>query len=205
MTGNLTRAMARPLPVVAGSSLLLVLAGLAGAADSPAASTRLERRVVNIPERGAVTAYTTRMGTNTFRFIPPPDWVLSPEVTESVVSLITRDRSASLTLKFSPRPPETNQTRLREAWRAELARRFPEGKVEREFPCFVAGEPGLVFDTERTLAAQRTVLSRVAFVPVRDQQIELSMICGLDKLQARHFAFANLLASLRVEAPAAPK
>lgn len=201
----MTFSMISLLPPTALGGLLLVLGLLWPTGEGRADSTRLEQRAVKIAERGTVTAYTTRVGNQTFRLLPPPDWLLSPEITDGVITLVTRDRAASLALKFIPRLPETNQARLRETWLAELARRFPDGKVEREFPCFVAGEPGIVFDVERTLATKRVVLSRVAFVPVRDQQIELAMLCGLDKLPARHFAFANLLSSLRVEAPAAPK
>ena len=179
--------------------LCLGLGALSSRGDD--ATPTLVRHQVVIPERGPVDAYLLTIGTNRLCFVPPVGWLHSPAINDGVISMVSRDQSASIEIKLGAKPQETNATALREIWLSEIKKRQPESEPVREFECRAAGGQGLAFDVEKEQSPGKLMLFRTAFVPAAEMLFEFTLVCPQEKLEANHFAFANLLTSFNLDLP----
>jgi hypothetical protein len=154
-----------------------------------------------IPERGAITGCVVHTQFKKVTFLPPPIWGIDANTPQKKVTMTARDLSASIVCRFliENRPGETNT--LRE----QIVARYPEARNLQSIDSAAAGEPCVFFEFEIPSAKGLVTSKRLAFVLFDGGWIEIEMTgTGTALTEAWRFAFANLLASLRIEPIRAP-
>ena len=187
-------------------SLLLLMVLLPWvAARGQAAEIRLFPHPLLIPERGLVTAYVLQKSDRHFAFLPPPEWRLNLEASADKLTMLPTNLTASI--NFAIQVVSTNQSRSLDAsWlRSQLAKRFDQAEVLREFPCYTSDRPGLAFDLETVATNGSKMAYRIAFVLYGEGLIEFDLAAPAASVADYYFAFANLLTSFRIESRPASK
>jgi hypothetical protein len=188
-------------PSLFGLLLALQLVGIRG----HAADIQFFSRPLMIPERGPVTSYVLQKSDHRFAFLPPPEWRLNLESSADKLTMLPTNLTASISFTIQV-VPTNRPSSLDASWlRGQLARRFDNAEIIREFPCYTSDQKGLAFDLEIAATNGTKMAYRIAFVPYAGGLIEFDLAAPARQVADYHFAFANLLTSFRIESQPAPK
>lgn len=160
---------------------------------------------LHIPERGEVTSYVILTVSNRFSFLPPPAWNVSESAAEMSVTCVPDDYGAKISFKIVPGIPKSIQDLQADAFRSEVAARYPEARVVSEFLCYTSGKPGLAFDLERSFEKRPPMTTRLAFVPFEGGMVEFELTTETRKVSRYRLVLGNLLTSFRIAAIPATK
>lgn len=181
--------------IVCGFAVLSISAPARGAEDF-----KMLPQSLHIPERGEVTSYLILTASNRFSFLPPPAWNVSESAAEKSVTCVPDDFGAKISFKIIPGISRNVQDLRTDAFRNEVAARYPGARVVGEFRCYTGGKSGLAFDVERSFEKRPPVTSRLAFVPFEGGLVEFELTTETRRFSHYHLVLGNLLTSFRIEA-----
>lgn len=154
---------------------------------------KFTHRPLHIPERGVVTEWMAQTESNTFIFIPPPDWQLQCQALENSILLISPDFRSRITFKLEQALATTNLSELR----TNLINRFQKGEIIHQFTSYTSGLTGVTFDIQEKRPAG-SLFHRITLVPYRQTLLELRLTYPQSQTNST-FSFDSVVASLRAE------
>jgi hypothetical protein len=175
---------------------LLAASSLPGAEEF-----RLTTRPLRIPERGIVTSMVLMTESNRFSFLPPAGWRPASNPVEKKISLQPRDYSATLVFKITPLGTNSTPELNLESLRAQIAERYPESKILREFESPAMDSRARVFDIEWVVNRKNKVAMRLAFAAYAGGRVEFNLTAPPEKLSRYHVLFGTFMTSFHVEPP----
>ena len=116
--------------------------------------------------------------------------------------MMAPDMGAALTLQVFDNLHRTNGWNWAEV-RRQLAERWKDARIVREFDCYASDSPGKAYDMEETGAKGAKITRRVAVVPFSSGVIEVSLAAPRSRFPAASYFFGTLMSSLRFTAPGA--
>lgn len=151
-----------------------------------------------IPERGQVTGYLLRAGTNRFTFLPPQDWQAKANLVKDEVVLMRRDLVTSITIKIqasAEAPEKIDPVRLR----GRVQENYPQARITEEFACYTKGREGLCLGFEWMTPAKTPAYTQLACVPFANGTIEFNLTAPVAKFPGCQRALGTLLGSFHAE------
>ena len=156
-------------------------------------------------ERGEVSSYVVITDSKRYNFLPPIGWNVSANATEKTVTFLSEDHSASIGLKFIAGVRKASEASGSAATHAEIATRYPDSKIQQEFPCHTSANEGVGFDLERHIEDRPPVSIRFAIVPFEDSTVEFTLTTETRRFAKHRWALANLMTSFRIDPGGRPK
>ncbi len=134
-------------------------------------------------------------------FIPPADSAVKMFYEKREVWVTYPDDRCLVKLAVSTNSPALVRSGYTNELHQLLEKRYPDADVGPATFCYNSCSPGYFFDIQQYTAYKTKLITRLAFVPVPDGMLEISVTSSEAKFRLQQFALYPLLSSLHVERP----
>lgn len=174
----------------------LLLLGLAAKAQD---TFQLLKTYTPVPDSPPARSMTLVTDERQITFIPPEHSIVKPYYEKQELWITYPDDRCLLKLAVSTNSAELLRSGYTNELRKLIQKRYPDAEVGQATLCHCHNSLGLSFDIQELTAYKTRMTTRLAFVPVPNGMLEVSLRSTEARFPSQQCALSRLLGRLRVE------
>jgi hypothetical protein len=158
------------------------------------------KSTTNVFESGTITNYLIRTDASQAAFAQPTGTSVEIDGPTSTIKIVPGNKKNSIVLQFTTNSPALLSATPLPELRQEIEKRFTGARISPGPVCYIGNGSGPSFDIERDTFFKTSLTTRLAFVPLPKETVEVTMTAATTNFTSQRYVFASFLSSLHVTA-----
>lgn len=146
---------------------------------------------------GEIITYVLAAEGTEYAFVPPFEWRAGAESSRQRVVLTSRDRTASITIAFTPPNPALQADAEAGQLKEQVLKRFPGGRIVEEYPSYTANQTGRGFEVLWTGPGNVQMTSRIVFFPTKTGGLEFHLTAATVRFKTVSRTIGSVITSFQ--------